>query len=71
MNLIVNVFSLMLISVQRSYQVTFEASIEVETKQHNYADIGIENYFNDEHVLEKIDPNIAEDARLDTVFLTY
>lgn len=57
----------MLISVHRSNQVSFDASVESEIK-HNYADIGIENYFNDKHVLEKIDPNIAEDARLDTVF---
>lgn len=56
----------MLISVQvhRSHQTSYTTEI-----QHNYADIGIENYFNEENTLEKIDQNIAEDARLDTVFV--
>lgn len=59
----------MLISVHRSCQATFDASsAESEIKHNIYADIGIENYFNDEHVLDNIDPSIAEDARLDTVF---
>lgn len=56
----------MLFSLHRSNQVSFDASVESQIKP-NYGDIGIENYFNDENVLGKIDPNIAEDARLDTV----
>lgn len=68
MKLILRIFPLMLISVQghRSNQDSFDASVESAIK-HNYADIGIERYFNGEDVLPKIDPNIAEDARLDTV----
>lgn len=61
----------MLISVQvhRSNQASFGASIESEI-QSNYADIGIESYFNDENeMLAEIDPNIAEDARLNTVLI--
>lgn len=62
----------MLISVQvhRSNQSAYDASTNSEIK-HNYADIGIESYFNDENVLAKVDPNIAEDARLDTVMVLF
>lgn len=72
MNLNLRIFSLMLISVQvhRSHQTSYEASINSEIK-HHYADIGIESYFNDDNVMAQIDPNIAEDARLDTVMVLF
>lgn len=56
--------------VHRSHQTSYEASINSEIK-HHYADIGIESYFNDENVMAQIDPNIAEDARLDTVMVLF
>lgn len=52
----------MLFSVYYSNRTSFDLSVD-------YADIGIENYFNDENALTKIHPNIAEDARLDTVWM--
>lgn len=52
----------MLYSVYCSNQTSFDPTAD-------YANIGIEHYFNDENILTKIDPNIAEDARLDTVII--
>lgn len=56
------------ISVYRSNQnqASFVRTVEPQLK-FNYADIGIEHYFNEEQNLAKIDPSITEDVKLDTV----
>lgn len=60
------------LQVHRSHRTSYNASIKSESNvRHSYADIGIESYFNDENALPEIDPNIAEDARLDTVMARF
>lgn len=41
-------------------------TVQSETKL-DYAEIGIEEYFNEKKAPAKIDPNITEDSKLDAV----
>lgn len=69
MNSIVTVISLIIFCVHHSNEKTFDLPADDWLLD---ADIDIEDYFNlnDENLLVKIDPNIAEDARLDTVIVS-